>query len=293
MRAVKEKAYAKINLYLDVVSRREDGFHDIKTVMHSISLCDEVTVSYSPSSVTSVKIAVKGGSFLPTDDKNLAVRAAKLYLATAAKTANIEIKLEKRIPVAAGLAGGSSDAAATLRAMNKLFNKIFTERALYKMAEQIGSDVPYCLYGKTALCEGRGELITKLPDVLSLNVVVAIANERVSTPAAYGTLDGMFSSFDGSIKTGGEEIYADFIRAMTSGEIRHNALFNVFEKAVLPDCPKATAIKNRLMQLGAKAALMSGSGPSVFGIFETEEQAMLACSELRKEKITAYSASSV
>ena len=191
MRAVKEKANAKINLYLDVISKREDGFHDVKTVMHSVSLSDEVTVIYSPSDTQNIRISLKGNRFLPTDDKNLAYKAAKLYLDSAAMRADIDIILDKHIPIAAGLAGGSSDAAATLRAMNKLFDKMFSEKALFKMAEKIGSDVPYCLYGKTALCEGRGEIITKLPDTLKLNVVIAVANEYVSTPMAYSELDGL------------------------------------------------------------------------------------------------------
>ena len=293
MRAVKEKANAKINLFLDVIALRDDGFHDIKTVMHSVSLCDEITVSYMPSAVTKIKMQLAGNRYLPIDEKNLAVRAARLYLEMAHKTALIEIKLDKRIPVAAGLAGGSSDAAATLRAMNRLFGKLFTERALFKMAAKLGSDVPYCLYGKTALCEGRGEIITKLPDTVRLNAVIAIANERVSTPTAYGSLDEMYSSFDGSISSLGDCYYAELLKSLESGSFANNALFNIFEGAVLPMCPKAAGIKKRMYELGATAALMSGSGPSVFGIFENEAKAKVACESLRSEKIMAYSVNSV
>lgn len=293
MRAVKEKANAKINLYLDVVSRREDGFHDIKSIMHSISLSDAVTVSYAPSKTTSVRMSVKGSRYLPTDEKNLAVKAALLFLETACKTAYIHIHLEKRIPIAAGLAGGSSDAAATLRAMNRLFDKVFTERALLKMAEKLGSDVPYCLYGKTAICEGRGDIITKLPDTLNLNAVVAVANEHVATPIAYSTLDGMYSSFDGSIETGGEDCYILLLNSIKSGKVNGTGLYNIFEKAILPMCPKAEKIKNRLTELGAYATLMSGSGPSVFGLFDDEEKAQAACFVLREENVTAYYATSV
>lgn len=293
MRAVKEKAYAKINLYLDVISRREDGFHDIKSVMHSVSLADEITVIATPSSTTQIKMFIKGNKFLPADEKNLAVRAARLYLETAQRNANIEIRLDKKIPVAAGLAGGSSDAAATLRAMNKLFGKIFTDRAMLKMAAAIGSDVPYCLYGKTALCEGRGEIITKLPDSLRLNAVLAIANERIATPSAYKKLDEIYSSFDGSIDTGGDEYYNQLISSMNScGQIPLE-LFNIFEKAVLPICKGATKIKSRLSDLGARSVLMSGSGPSVYGIFDTLEQASLASKLLSRENITAYAVKSV
>ena len=293
MRAVKEKANAKLNLYLDVISRREDGFHDVKTVMHSVSLSDEITVVYTPSGSASVKMHVSGNRYLPIDERNLAVRAAQIYLETSHKTASIEIKLHKRIPVAAGLAGGSSDAAATLRAMNKLFGKLFTDRALYKMAEKLGSDVPYCLYGKTALCEGRGDIITKRPDSLRLNVVVAVANERVATPSAYAKLDEIFSSFDGSVQTGGEECFNSFITDLNNGQDISASLFNVFETAVLPTCDGAVAIKKRLVELGATGALMSGSGPSVFGIFNRYEDALRACAKLREEKVLAYAATSV
>ena len=293
MRAVKEKANAKINLYLDVIAKREDGFHDIKTIMHSISLADEITVMYSPSDEQNIRVSIKGNNFLPTDERNLAYRAAKLYLDTANKNASIDIRLDKRIPIVAGLAGGSSDAAATLRAMNRIFDKMFSERALFKMAEQLGSDVPYCLYGKTALCEGRGEIITKLPDTLKLNVVIAIANEHVSTPAAYSVLDSMYSSFDGSKETGGEEYYASIIDSIKKGKPNRDNLFNIFEGVVLPKCKGASRIKKRLLELGASAALMSGSGPSVFGIFENEKQAKKAVEYLENEKITAYYAKSV
>ena len=293
MRAVKEKANAKINLYLDVISKREDGFHDIKTVMHSVSLSDEVTVIYSPSDTQNIRISLKGNRFLPTDDKNLAYKAARIYLDSYAKGANIDIILDTHIPIAAGLAGGSSDAAATLRALNKLFDKTFSEKALFKMAEKIGSDVPYCLYGKTALCEGKGEIITKLPDTLKLNVIIAIANEHVSTPAAYSELDALYSSFDGSVETSGDEHFESLIKSIASGKISYNDVFNIFESVVLPKCPGATMLKNRLLELGANAALMSGSGPSVFGLFENESMALNALKFLQNENINAYFAKSI
>lgn len=293
MRVVKEKAYAKINLYLDVIAKRSDGFHDIKTVMHSISLYDVVTVSYAPSAVTNVRMSIAGTRFLPTDDKNLAVRAAKSFLNKAGKTANIDIKLEKRIPISAGLAGGSSDAAATLRALNKLFDKVFSEKVLFKIAAELGSDVPYCLYAKTALCEGRGEILTKLPDNLKLNVVVAISNERVSTPMAYGKLDALYSDFDGTKSADSAGYYSRLISSVNEGKLDSGSLFNIFEDAVLPDCKGATYIKKRFIELGACDALMSGSGPSVFAIFADEKTALEAIEAFKKENIRAYYAESV
>ncbi len=293
MRVVKERANAKINLYLDVIARREDGFHDIKTVMHSVSLFDEIKLTYTPSKATRIRMMVKGSRFLPVDDRNLAVKAAKLFLETAGENAYIDISLEKHIPVSAGLAGGSSDAAATLRAMNKVFNRMFTEKALYSMAAKLGSDVPYCLYGKTALCEGRGEIITKLPDTLKLNILIAASNERVSTPTAYGELDNIYSSFDGSVKTGGENSYKSLLSAIYEGGKIDFPLYNVFEEAVMPKCPNSERIKARLLELGATCALMSGSGPSVFGIFGSGEAAVSAGDVLKSEGVNVYLAKTV
>lgn len=293
MRVVKERANAKINLYLDVIARREDGFHDIRTVMHSVSLFDELTIKYVPGATTNVRMVSDGVKYMPTDEKNLAVKAALLFLESAGIKAYVEIRLEKRIPIAAGLAGGSSDAAAVLRGMNRLTGRYFSEKALYKLAEALGSDVPYCLYGKTALCEGRGERITKLPDTLSLNAVLAISGERVSTPSAYSKLDDLYSNFDGSRKTDGEKRLEFLIDELKSGEITERSLFNVFEEAVLADCERAAVIKRRMLELGARAALMSGSGPSVFGLFSDRESADAARDALRRDNITAYSVSSV
>ena len=293
MIAIKEKAYAKINLFLDVCAKRPDGFHEIKTVMHTVSLCDDVTVFYTPSDRTNIRVSVDGNKFLPQDSRNLAYAAAQLYLDRCALSANIDIKLKKRIPVAAGLAGGSSDAAAVLRALNKVNKRLLTDKALSELSSELGSDVPYCLMGKTALCEGRGEKMTRLPDVSIGYAVIAIAGEFVSTPKAYGALDAVFSDFDGSEPTGGDEKYPVLKSAIDIGRLDVNGLFNVFERAVLPECPKATSIKAELLTLGAKAAMMSGSGPSVFGIFDTLSKAEAAANILSQKGITATVACSV
>lgn len=293
MNAVKEYANAKINLYLDVVAKRDDGFHDIKSVMHSISLSDEITVTLTPSKTREVRIKLEGGRFLPTDSRNLAVKAAELYLECAGAFARVDIKMKKNIPVAAGLAGGSSDAAAVLRAMNKLYSRLFTDRALSLIAAELGSDVPYCLFGKTALCEGRGEIMTRLNNTLNLHLVVAIANEHISTPSAYKALDEIYSDFDGSVSSGGELYYERLIDSIEKGELINGSLFNVFEAATLPICRGAQTIKSRLIELGATAALMSGSGPSVFGIFNTKYEAEQAKERLISEGFTAHYATSV
>lgn len=288
MKTVKERANAKINLYLDVLAKREDGFHDIKTVMHSVTFGDDLTVSVEPSERTEVRLTVSGNKYLPTDSRNLAVKAAYLFLERARLTATVDIEMVKRIPVAAGLAGGSSDAAAVLRALNKLYGKLFSISALNEIAAELGSDVVYCLYGKCALCEGRGEIITKLKTKLNLYAVVAIANEHMSTPAAYKAIDGVYADFDGSVPTGGEAHFERLIPALAKDTPDLGGLFNVFESAVLDLCPGAAEAKRELMRAGALAAMMSGSGPSVFGLFETLDAAKRGCFKLRAKKFKAY-----
>lgn len=275
---VHEKAYAKINLHLNVTAKRQDGFHDIETVMQTVSLCDELAVSLSPSDRAEAHLSICGAD-LPTDSGNIALRAAELYLARSGKIGRIDISLVKRIPVAAGLAGGSADAAATLRALNRLFNSYFSESELFALAAELGSDVPFCLLGGRAVCRGRGEQIDPISSPSDLHFVIAVADgEQVSTPAAYRALDEMYSDFDGSINSDAP--------ALTE-------LYNMFENAVLPTCFKAEILKKRMVELGATASMMSGSGPSVFGLFEDESTARAAAEAISKESARAYYARSV
>jgi len=293
MRSVKEFAYAKINLYLNVLDKRPDGFHGIETVMHTLSLADEVTVTVTGSSKRAVRLTVDNLKWLPTDAKNIAYSAAMLYMERAHIDAEISIRLVKRIPVAAGLAGGSADAAAVLRAMNRLFGRMMTEKMLLTLAAELGSDVPYCLLGGTALCHGRGESITRLPDRLSLYAVIAVAGEHIATPAAYSALDRLYSDFDGSVPTGAEGALDALMSSVNRGVLDADRLFNIFEAAILPECPGARAIKDRLSALGAKYVLMSGSGPSVYGIFESKAAAESAAQALTRDGITAHAAETV
>lgn len=293
MTVVKENAYAKINLYLNVLSKRADGFHDISTVMHSISLYDVITVSYKPSEHRKIKLWVKGEQHLPVDAKNLAYSAAMLYLETAGINADVTITLEKHIPISAGLAGGSSDAAAVLRAMNKVFKKYFTQQMLLALAARLGSDVPYCLLMGTCLCEGRGELLTRLPNALSLHTVIAVNNEHISTPWAYSRLDEVYSDFDGTVHTDPDSSLNTVLDAVKSGDTGNMRLYNVFEAAVLPSCDGARALKERMISLGATHSLMSGSGPSVYGIFDNEDDAKSAVEALKADGVSAFYARSV
>lgn len=293
MNIIKERAAAKINLYLDVLHRNEDGFHAIKTVMHSVDLSDTVIIKKLPAKEKKITLYVKNSRFLPHDDKNLAYRAAEMFLTRAKIDSSVEIVLIKHIPVSAGLAGGSSDAAAVLRGLNKLFGKPFTAKMLYKIAAELGSDVPYCVYGKTALCEGRGEIMTLLPDKLRLYAVVAIAKERMSTPIAYSELDKLYSNFDGSVNSDGEKHFKKIMESVESGVLSPDGLYNIFEKPVLPLCKRAGEIKEKLLSLGAVASLMSGSGPSVFGIFESESAAKAACQALAADNVYALACKSI
>ena len=292
MRAVKELALAKINLYLDVVSRREDGFHEIKTVMHTVSLSDEITVILNSVGKRNIRLVIEGGVRLPCDSKNIAYAAAALFLDAIGTDADVTVKIKKTIPVAAGLAGGSADAAATLRAMNRLFDRILGERRLLELAGRLGSDVPFCLIGGTQLCEGRGELMTRLPDTLRLNAVIAVAREHVSTPVAYAALDRLYSDFDGTARSEGADRLDALLCDIPSGRLPSAPLHNIFEAAVLLECPGAREIKDRLYALGATHAMMSGSGPSVFGLFESDAEADEACRALRADGITAFAVKS-
>lgn len=293
MTSVKEYAYAKINLYLDVQARREDGFHDVKTVMHTVSLCDEVTVSVKPSRIREIRIQLAGNTKLPQDSRNLAYRAAELFMDVTLITADVTVRLNKQIPVAAGLAGGSADAAAVLRAMNRLFRKPLTEKRLLELAAALGSDVPFCLLGGTALCLGRGERITRLPSQLSLHTVIAIADEHVSTPSAYAALDEIYMNFEGERTDDPEQYFDAVMDFVRSGKLSERKMYNIFENAVLPTCLGAENIKKKLLELGATHSLMSGSGPSVFGVFASKELGERAVAELEALGIRAYYAASV
>ncbi len=292
MRTAKERAYAKINLFLDVCEKRADGYHDIRSVMHAVSLSDLLTVTVTPSARASLSLRTDGAAHVPTDESNLACRAAKLFLGRLGASAAVEIALEKKIPVGAGLAGGSTDAAATLRVLNRLFARPFSGRALLSMAEELGSDVPFCLLGKSALCEGRGEKLTPI-SLPPLSLVIAASGEYVSTPAAYAALDRLYSDFDGSVPTEGARAYRAFSDALSGDGRLAAGLYNVFEPAVLPQIPKAAALKARLASLGAEGTLMSGSGSAVFGLFPDISRAEAAKKILCEEGAAAYAVTSV
>ena len=269
---VQESACAKVNLFLDVVARRDDGFHDIKSVMHSVSLSDYLTISAEASDETSV-ILTTNIEGLSVGEDNLICRAARSYLTRFGINARVNIALEKHIPIGAGLGGGSTDAAATLRGLRRIFG-LGSDDELLTICESLGSDVPFCFIGGTAVCTGRGERMEKCesPDY---HFVIAIGEERISTPKAYAALDKKYMNFTHDGYTPREDV---------------SKLYNIFESVT--DIDDVRNIKEIMIKNGAEAVLMSGSGPSVFGIFESEDQAKLACDALKSASYTAFVARS-
>ncbi len=272
-----ELAPAKINLYLNVLARRDDGFHDIESVMQTIDLADVLYFELSPAYATEVKLSFSDPCDLPTDERNLIVRAAMAFLSAAGENAHVEILLEKNIPMAGGLAGGSADAAATLRALDALLPGRLTKAALLEIAASLGSDVPFCLLGGRALCYGRGEETVALPIKQNRYGVLANTDEVSSTPLAYGALDRMYHNFDERAPLPTSLDGRDCLQALLSGEMP--PAFNIFEDAVFPLCPKAKEAKVLLSAMGAETVLMSGSGPSVFALTENAE----LCEKMRSE----------
>lgn len=262
-------APAKLNLTLDVLGRREDGYHEMKMVMQSVSLGDQVTLTLEPGEGVLLRSNL---GFLPQDGRNLAVAAAlRLREETGADWGKLTIELEKHIPVCAGLAGGSSDAAAVLRGLNELCGLGLSPTALAGIGERVGSDVPYCVLGGTALARGRGEELTPLPPLPECWVVLAKPGFPVSTPELFARLDTQRSRCHPDT--------AGVLKALEEGDLPGVArrLFNVFEE-VLPPRKRSQVeeLKGELLRCGALGASMSGTGPTVFGLFQREEEAQTA-----------------
>jgi 4-diphosphocytidyl-2-C-methyl-D-erythritol kinase len=286
---VVEHAYAKINLFLDVTGRRDDGFHDILSVMHSVSLCDKITLSCADSVETSISLSANT-SEIPTDDSNIIVRVVREYLSYFGIGAQVKIALEKHIPVGAGLGGGSSDGAATLRALNRILG-LATEEQLLEIGAKVGSDIPFCLVGGLSLCTGRGEKIQKINTGYSGTFVVAIGEGRISTPKAYAELDLKFSNFSDAGCSGIRKAARTAALKSLSDDGDLIVPYNIFEEVTcLDDIEK---IKEIMTKFKAESTMMSGSGPSVFGVFATELDAKSAADALNKKGFFANYCQSV
>ncbi|MBQ5800436.1 MAG: 4-(cytidine 5'-diphospho)-2-C-methyl-D-erythritol kinase [Clostridia bacterium] len=269
-----ENAYAKINLFLDVTGRLQNGFHEISSIMHSVGLKDTVSLEIFPHSVENrISMYIKGNYYLPCNEKNLAYRAAEAFMQAIGERFSLKIGINKNIPVSAGLAGGSSDAAAVLKGLNRMKGNPLSLERLCQVGETLGSDVPFCIMGKTQHCTGRGEKLSKIPFEKRLNLVIAIGGEHISTPMAYSKLDELYKDFE-SPRDNRERLDALVlgIKEKDEKKIADN-MYNIFEEAILPLCPEAREIKEKMLSLGAIGAMMSGSGPSVFGIFDSYEKA--------------------
>ena len=260
------QAFAKLNLTLDILGKREDGYHDLRMVMQSITLADTLTLEENQGEGLRVSANLR---FLPTGEKNLAAAAAlRFWEALGREPEDLDIRIEKRIPVCAGMAGGSSDAAAVLRALNQRAGDPFSPKELARLGERVGSDVPYCVLGGTALAEGRGEVLTPLAPLPRCWVVACKPDFPISTPELFAQAD--------RVKLRRRPDTAGLLSALEAGDLGGVArrMYNVFED-VLPHrlYARVAEIKNELVQRGALGANMSGSGPTAFGLFDCQEAA--------------------
>ena len=281
MEAVTLQAYAKINLGLDVLRKRPDGYHEVKMIMQSISLADTLELKKLPEeTIRLINGAEQDNPEVPMDKTNLIYRAIDLIKQKYAISEGIEAVLTKRIPVAAGMAGGSTDAAAALKGMNQLFALGLSEQELCELGVTLGADIPYCIMGGTALSEGIGERLTPLPPMTDCWILIAKPPICVSTGFVYGNLKANELTVHPDIDGMTEAIKHNDLHGITS------RLENVLETVTIPAHPEIAVIKDKMLDYGAMQALMSGSGPTVFGIFAEEEQAAEAGTAIQKEGLS-------
>ena len=247
-------APAKINLGLDVIRRREDGYHEVKMIMQSIRLFDRLTLAKSKT--PGIHLTTNLG-FLPVNEDNLVYKSARLLMDEFHIDTGVSIQLDKRIPVAAGMAGGSTDAASCLLAMNRLFDLRLSDQQLMERGVTLGADIPYCIMKGTALSEGIGEILSPLPEAPDCYVLIAKPGFHVSTKFVYSNLK-------------------------LDGQTKHPDIDHMIETVTIPEHPEIADIKKTMLEQGALGSLMSGSGPTVFGIFDDLEKAKTAKEKCRK-----------
>ena len=275
MKTVHEKAYAKLNISLDVGKRREDGFHEMTMVMQSISLADAVTVTLNDTGKVRARTSLP---FIPGDERNLAVKAALCYLeAIGRQGQGTLIEIQKAVPVGAGMGGGSSDAAAVLRAMNALFDHALGTAELEKLSCSVGSDVAFCVAGGTALATGRGEKLEALPALPDCAFVVCKPEFSISTPELFRKLDQM------PLRRHPDT--AGLMAAIREGQLGQvcRRMYNVFEDVDDRRMRTVADIKSRLLDAGALGAVMTGTGSAVFGVFAPGQALEGVCAPLRRE----------
>ena len=272
MNKLQRKAYAKINLALDVLGTLPNGYHEVRMIMQTVGIWDELTFEKAESGIV---ITTDSGE-LPTDGNNLIYKAVKLMQEEFSNFGGVKIHLQKNIPIAAGMAGGSTDAAAAMIGFNELYGLGVSRERLMELGVRIGADVPYCVMGGTALAEGIGEKLTRLPDAPSCTLVVVKPDLNVSTKEVYTRLDA---------KTDVEHPDIDgMISAIKENDLEGVArrLGNVLELVTMQLCPVIGDIRRCMEQYGALGSLMSGSGPTVFGIFDDISRAQAAEEAIKK-----------
>ena len=270
------KALAKINLGLDVVRRREDGYHEVRMIMQTIHLYDRLDIKRTKESGIQIQTNL---SFLPVNENNLIYKAAKLLMDEFSITDGVSVKLDKRIPVAAGMAGGSTDAAAMLFGMNRLFSLGLTKRQLMERGVQIGADVPYCIMRGTALAEGIGEELSPIAPMVKCPVLIAKPSISVSTKFVYQNL-----KLDDTTVHPDIDLLIEDIKAKNLYDIAAH-MGNVLETVTIPNYPVIDEIKKHMLSNGAVGAMMSGSGPTVFGLFDDEDTAKKAYKAMRSSHL--------
>ena len=270
-------AYAKIILYLDVHEKRPDGYHDLVSVMQQVSLYDTVSAKRLDSGI----VITCTDPAIPTDERNIAHKCARAFFDFYKLNGGVQIHIEKKIPAAAGLAGGSTDGAAVLILLNRLYGTGADTKTLCAIGGKIGADIPFCVRGGTCICEGIGEILTPvtLPKQ-NYRILVVFPGNGVSAAEAFRALDSTPSDSDGHTPD-------DILTPLKTGNIPVK-LYNSFERAVLPVHPMASKVKEIMLANGASAAMMSGSGPSVFGLFPTEDSRIPAMKALKEAGFTVH-----
>ena len=261
------KAFGKINLALDVIGRREDGYHLVRMIMQTVEVHDDVFIEKTSDGKVTM---TTNDSSLPVNDENLCIKAAKLLKEEFGFSEGVSIHLDKYIPVAAGMAGGSTDAAAVLKGVNELFALGLSNKDLMERGLKLGADIPYCIMGGTALSEGIGEELTEISPMPKVPILIAKPPVNVSTGKVYGALDA---------KTDYEHPDIDgMIRAIEAKDVKTicEKMGNVLADVTMPMVPEVGRIRDIMLESDAVGAMMTGSGPTVFGIFDSDEK-MEAC----------------
>lgn len=276
MDKIKLKALGKINLGLDVLGRRPNGYHDVRMVMQTVYLYDQILLEKTDKEGISLETNL---FYLPVNENNLAYRATKMLIDEFAIKEGVHISLEKHIPVAAGMAGGSSNAAAVLYGMNRLFQLGLTDQELMDRGVQLGADVPYCIMRGTVLAEGIGEKLTPLPAMPKCHVLLAKPPISVSTQKVYEKLDAQKVTKHPDID--------GILLGLQTGDLKKitSSMGNVLENVTITEYPQIESIKDVMKEEGALNAMMSGSGPTVFGIYDDKMLARRAAARIREEQL--------